>query len=193
MKATQQTKLEYFFSILDYNGNQLLQPDDFTRVADKISDTLGYEKLSKNRLELQLKSSRLFIQVLADIGKDDVTITLSEWLDFFTYIETRRPEFVKRYISRIANYVFNLFDQNQDMRINREEYLAMFKIYDLDIEFVNIGFDKLDENKDDYISKSELIDGCYDFFLSSDPDAPGNWMFGNWNNKVVHQLETKEH
>ncbi len=187
MTDVQRSKLEYFFSVLDYNGNLILQPDDFTRVADQISNTLNYGPQAKARLELKLKSSRLFIQLLADIGKDDVSITLTEWLDFFKYFESSRPEYVKRYITRIVNYIFMLFDQNGDLLINQKEYHDMFKVYGLDTTYVNKGFDKLDENNDGFISKDELIDGCYDFFLSSDAEAPGNWMFGNWNQKLVSE------
>lgn len=186
MNEVQKSKLTYFFSVLDSNGNQILQPDDFTLVAEKISDRLGYDKESKSRLELRLKSSRLFVQILADLEKEDVSITLDDWLGFFKFFETKHPEYVKRYITRIVHYIFSLFDHNNDLQINRQEYKDMFRVYSLNPEFQDVGFDKLDENGDQYISKQELIQGCYDFFLSPDPDAPGNWIFGNWRDPVIN-------
>lgn len=186
MTEFQKIKIEYLFSVLDSNGNQILQPDDFTGVAENLSDILGYEKDSKLRLELKLRSYRLFVQILADIGKEEINITLDEWRKFFSFIGSVRPQFIKRYVTRVVNYFFSLFDENGDSLINRQEYGNMFKAYGIDQEYLEVAFNKLDENSDDYINKDELINGFYDFFLSSDPESPGNWIFGNWEAQVVH-------
>ncbi len=183
MNAIQKTKLEYLFAILDANHNRILQLDDFTNVAGRISDQLGFGEQSKARLDLNLKSYRLFVQILADMGKQDISINSDEWLTFFEYFQRTRPKFIQRYIARVANYVFSLFDHNNDQLISREEYINMFKIYGLNEEFVHIGFDKLDQNNDQFISKDELMKGFYEFFLSANEDAPGNWIFGDWRSK----------
>ncbi len=185
MNTIQKAKLEYLFAILDANQNHILQLDDFTNVAERISDQLGYDQQSKARLDLNLKSYRLFVQILADMGKQDISINKDEWLTFFEYFQRTRPKFIHRYISRVANYVFSLFDHNNDQLISKEEYTNMFKIYGLDEEFVHVGFDKLDQNNDHYISKEELMKGFYEFFLSANEEALGNWIFGDWRSKRV--------
>ncbi len=68
-------KLSYLFNILDSNKNELLQPDDFSQVAEKMSDSLNFEENSKERLRLKLKSLRLYVQLLTDMEKEDVSIT----------------------------------------------------------------------------------------------------------------------
>lgn len=187
MTTLQKSKLEYFFSILDTSGNEVLQPDDFLNVADKISDKLRYGEKSKARLKLRLKSYRLFIQILADIGKEEESISIDEWLNFFDFFNFKQPDYINRYMIRISNYIFSLFDNNFDLHINRQEYKEMFEAYNINLEDASIGFDKLDENEDQFISKKELVQGCYDFFLSSDPNARGNWIFGNWNNRPQYK------
>ncbi len=186
MNSIQKSKLEYLFAILDENHNQVLQPDDFTNVAEKISDQLGYDAQSKARLDLNLKSYRLFVQILTDMGKQDISINLDEWLHFFSHFHRTRPKFIQRYITRVANYIFSLFDHNDDQMISKEEYTNMFETYGLNRDFVQIGFDKLDENSDGFISNDELMKGFYEFFLSSNEDAPGNWIFGDWRGKEVN-------
>jgi Ca2+-binding EF-hand superfamily protein len=42
-------------------------------------------------------------------------------------------------------------------------------------------FDKIDLNGDGYVSRSELVDLVGQFYLSSDPTAPGNLLFGRYS------------
>mgnify|MGYP006274069733 CR=1 FL=1 len=176
----QEKKLRHFFDVMDDNDNRVLQPDDFTSVASKISDILGHPKHSTHRLQLQVRSYRLFIQLLTDIGKEETNITLDEWLELFDRILHGKATFIKSYVYRTASYIFSMFDQNNDRYITKDEYQDMFKVYDIDMKYLDMGFRKLDFNDDGQISKTELISGFSDFFLSSDPEAPGNWIFGDY-------------
>ena len=80
--------------------------------------------------------------------------------------------------------MFSLFDQDEDGYIDKKEYLDMFKAYGLYSANAMRAFDLLDLNSDEKISKQELIKAFSDFFLSSDPEAPGNWIFGDWRNEI---------
>jgi hypothetical protein len=145
LSEIQKQKLVYFFSVLDINGNGVLQPDDFTNVGDRISDLIGYGKKSKKRLKLKVKSYRLFIQVLTDIGKDQTELRLEEWVKFFEEHALEQPQ---KYVVRTVNYLFSIFDQDGDGFITQDEYMDMFKAYDLDMEDVEKGFGQLDLNAD---------------------------------------------
>lgn len=173
-------KLSYLFNILDSNKNELLQPDDFSQVAEKMSDSLNFEENSKERLRLKLKSLRLYVQLLTDMEKEDVSITRDEWLGLFGSRNTISPKAAKKYIFRTAAYIFTLFDQNEDHIISKKEYYDMFKIYDIDMKYSEMGFEKLDQNHDGQITLSEMVNGFRDFLMSSNPDASGNWIFGDW-------------
>ncbi|WP_221409448.1 EF-hand domain-containing protein [Marinoscillum furvescens] len=173
-------KLVHLFNILDTNKNALLQPDDFTAVAEKISDKLQYGAESKERLDLKSHALRLYVQLLTDMEKEEVSISLDEWLQLFGSWEIIHPASAKKYIYRIASYVFSLFDQNRDRVISKLEYLAMFEIYNIDMSYSEKGFAGLDANGDGLVSMEEMTQGFKDFLLSPDPDAPGNYIFGNW-------------
>ncbi|MEQ9307246.1 MAG: EF-hand domain-containing protein [Marinoscillum sp.] len=174
-------KLSYLFDILDANKNGLLQPDDFAAVAEKICNILEFDGSSTERLQLKLKSLRLYVQLLTDMNKEDVSISKPEWLELFGSRTMINPKTAKKYIFRTAAYIFNLFDQNGDRIISKEEYLDMFRIYNIDLEYSEIGFQKIDENSDGQITLSEMIAAFRDFLMSSNPEAAGNWIFGNWD------------
>lgn len=176
----QEKKLSHLFDVLDTSKNKLLTPDDFTLVGDRISNILGHAPNSRSRLNVHLRSFRLFIQLLADLEKEEAAISYDEWMQLFRYTLLKKPHGIKSYIHRIASYVFTLFDQDNDHVVSEKEYVDMFTVYNISEEYVKVAFQKLDENQDGVLSRQEVIDGFDDFFLSSDPDAKGNWIFGNW-------------
>ncbi len=179
LSEVRKQKLTYLFGILDSNKNGLLQPDDFVAVAEKVSDVLNYSDSDTKRLALKLKALRLFVQLLTDMDKADVEIGLEEWYRLFESGKIE-PRTAKKYIFRTAAYIFNLFDQNGDKVISKGEYLDMFRVYDIDLTYSAVGFEKLDTNSDGQISLMEMVSGFNDYLMSSDPDSAGNWIFGNW-------------
>ena len=178
MTDLQKKKLSHFFNVLDYNGNGVLQPDDFSLVGDSICDLVGYGDTSRERLSLKIKAYRIFIQILTDIGKEEADLTKDEWL---TFCENFALKKTKHYIHRTTYYIFSLFDQDSDGYIDLDEYLDMFKAYGLYTAPAKKAFDLLDLNGDGKISNSELVKAFDDFFLSSDEEAAGNWIFGDWH------------
>lgn len=185
LTEVRQRKLSYLFDILDSNKNELLQPDDFSLVANKICDSLNLEPGSKIRLKLKLKSLRLYVQLLTDMEKDDISISREEWLALFSSRRMIAPKVAKKYIYRTAAYIFQLFDQNEDQVISKKEYLDMFRVYDIDLKYSELGFEKLDANGDGQITLKEMVKGFKDYLMSSNPDAPGNWIFGDWKSQQL--------
>lgn len=180
MKDVQKQKLTHFFNVLDHDGNKTLQPEDFQLVGDAISDIVGYDPNSRERLELKLRAHRLFIQILKDINKQEADLSLEEWLKFFDDVVLSKPN---DYVNQSSTYLFSLFDQDGDGYIDQREYLDMFKAYGLYSAQAKKAFDMLDINGDGRISGGELVKAFEDFFSSSEEKSPGNWIFGDW-----HQL-----
>jgi len=178
MKDIQRQKLLHFFNLLDHDGNGVLQPNDFLLVSDNISDIMGYENNSTNRFELQLKAMGLFLEILRGIESKEAEVTPEKWLAYFHDKVFDAPN---ETIDKVARYLFDLFDQDNDGAIDEHEYLDMFKAYDLYSANAKMAFDQLDLNKDERISQGELIKAFEDFILSDDKKSPGNWLFGDWS------------
>ncbi len=189
MLTTVQTdKLTHFFTILDHNRNGVLQKDDFVGIAENLCAASGIREGSKEYNNVLLRSEILFQQFLRDLNKNDARITLDEWIDYFDRFVISRSDFthLKFYIKLTAKYIFDLFDQNEDGRISIDEYLDMFAVYRIDCKYSAKSFLRLDTNRDEYISKGELLKAVFEFFVSDDPEAHGNWIFGDW--KVEHPI-----
>lgn len=181
MTDIQKTKILHFFNVLDHDGNEILEQEDFELVSDAICDIRKLEKNSTERLNLGIKAHSIFVQVLKDLEKDTAVIKKEEWLKFFERQILSRSE---DYISKVSAYIFSLFDQDEDKFIDESEYLDMFKAYGLYTAQAKKAFDLLDLNGDGKISKEELLKAFDDFFFAKDEKAPGNWIFGDWRNEI---------
>jgi Ca2+-binding EF-hand superfamily protein len=177
MTPLQKQKLLHFFHVLDHDGNGILEEEDFTLIGDNISDRIGLSKTASERLVLKVKAYGLFLQILHDIGKEEALLTPEEWLEFFEHFVLVKSN---NYIHQTSNYVFALFDQDGDGYIDEREYQDMFKAYDLYTAHTKKAFDLLDLNGDGKLSHQEMVKAFSEFFLSNDPNAPGNWIFGDW-------------
>lgn len=177
MTDLQKQKILHFFNVLDNNGNGVLEKDDFELVGETMSDIIGFSDNARERLLLKLKAHGLFVQILKDINKEEAELTPDEWVQFFDEVVLSKPN---DYVNQSSTYLFSLFDQDGDGHIDEREYLDMFKAYGLYMSVAKKAFDMLDINGDGRISGGELVKAFEDFFMSTDKNAPGNWIFGDW-------------
>lgn len=178
----QQSKVAHLFNVLDSNKNGELQLVDFVDVCQEIIKNLGWSQEARESQVLLKKTTRLFIQLLMDVDQPEMTISFHDWFRFFEK-EVQKEDgrgLLAYYIYRINHHLFNLFDLNNDNYIDFGEYTNMLSVYKISLTDCQRSFDLLDRNHDSLISREELIQGLDDFFRSPKEDAPGNWIFGNW-------------
>ena len=85
-----------------------------------------------------------------------------------------------QHVSKVAMEIIDLFDADKDGFLSLSEYLNMFMAYRIEIRHSAKAFENLDKNKDDLISRDELLIAIREFFRSDDEQSPGNWLFGFW-------------
>ncbi|MEQ8474433.1 MAG: EF-hand domain-containing protein [Marinoscillum sp.] len=179
----QKKKLTHFFGLLDSHKNGFLHVDDFSEIAERIRLGLGYEAGGEKHVFLAKKSAKFFHTLLNDISHENKqVITQKEWLDYIdtNIINNESDEVKEEFEEFIIGFLFDLFDDNHDGYISTDEYVDMFVVYGIDIKYSAKAFLKLDLNKDDRLSRNELLHAFEVFLLSDDPNQAGNWIFGNW-------------
>ncbi len=182
LSEVQKKKLGHLFDVLDENKNGYLQMDDFVQVGERILKESNFSSKSRQGRLILLKASRLFVQLLVDLETDDMKISLYDWISIFEkdMKEDQPMGLVKNYVHRTTHHLFTLFDVNKDHFISKEEYALMLSTYKIPPSLSEASFSELDENGDGHISVQELITAFENFFTSSNPDAPGNLIFGDW-------------
>lgn len=172
-------KLERFFYILDYDRNGIIEKDDFTSIAENLcilwSVREGEDEYDKimQKFEAGWNHFNLFVNL------EDGRVNWEHWIRFAEKVIVNGDEEVfNEYVEEFAGELFDKFDTNNDGYINLDEYIDLLVGYRIEVRFAAKSFRKLDRNKDDLISRGELISAVKEFFRSDDPDAPGNWLFG---------------
>lgn len=186
LSEIQRKKLIHYFNILDHNHNGILQEEDFTGVAENTCLILGIGLESEEHLMLKKRAQRIFQRFLQDINETkNNTIAKEEWLVYFEEKVFQGENFntLRDYITFTTKFIFDLFDQDKDGYISLDEYIDMFTIYNIDVKYSAKSFLRLDSNGDEQLSKVELYNAVTDFFISTDGEADGNWIFGNWDYK----------
>ena len=180
----QTKKLTHYFNVLDYNRNQLIQESDFVAVAKNLCMLLGLKEGTEkhkewvNRFKNQWTEFRGYV-----IGPTGGSADLEEWLRFADAKLANGDEAsYKLFIENLTEDIFDLFDQDKNGFIDQKEFTDFFMAFRIEVRHSAKSFRLLDTNRDDRISKAELMHGIRTFFRSPDGDEPGNWLFGNWEN-----------
>lgn len=186
LSKVQGQKLRHLFSLLDSHKNGHLQVDDFSEIAERIRVGLDYESGGDKHVFLANKSVKFFHSLLNGIPHSgNQVITEQEWLKFLDeeIVQGDNEDLLDEFKDFIIGFLFDLFDDNHDGYISTDEFVDMFVVYGIDIKYSAKSFLKLDLNKDDRLSRNELLHAFEVFLLADDANQPGNWIFGNWENQ----------
>lgn len=181
----QKKKLTHYFSVLDFDGNGLLEKQDFTSIGENLAILWGFRYGSEEYKKVLSQWESSWSDFREFMGRDeDSKATLEEWLHFADEnIVNGSDELYEKHVNKVAREVIGYFDVNNDGNLSLDEYIDLFMAYRIEIRYSAKAFTKLDRNHDDYISGEELLTALRQFFRSNDENVPGNWLFGFWDGK----------
>lgn len=174
----QKKKLTYYFHTFDVDKNGSLEKSDFDKIVNGVAeaynitqDSETYEYISSTygkRWEALAKE--------ADTNADN-KVSLDEWLSYQDkLVNDPKSDFLWL---KIASMFHDIQDVDKDGSISLEEYKVMYKIHGIgDDSLAAEIFAKLDFDGDGKIMKNDYLNLVADFYLSDNPQAPGNLFFG---------------
>ena len=174
----QKLKLTKLFQLRDSNQNGSIGKDDFDQDFETIirdnhlqPGSPEYETLRSN-FEDQWNNLREQMDT-----NGDGLVSLNEWLDYHDLVlsDNRYDEvFQKQHEG-----VFDSDDADGDGKLDVNLFLNKRKTPDMDDQDITKLQLLVDPDGDGYMEKSHLLQLVREFYLSNDPEAPGNWFFGN--------------
>jgi Ca2+-binding EF-hand superfamily protein len=173
----QKQKLRHLFGVMDSNGDQHLEWGDYEGIAKNIADTRGYDPSSAEYQALIGQYKYGWEQAKPFVENDGMD--LDGWMAYNDALLST-PGVYDTLVRPAAEMIFDAFDLDGDQKVSVEEWRAFFRCYSIDPGEAEDCFEKYDLNGDGYVSRSELIDLVGQFYLSADPDAPGNYLFGSY-------------
>jgi Ca2+-binding EF-hand superfamily protein len=169
------------FEMLDADGSGVIDQVDFVMLAQRLVDGLGVtpgspkaERVHNGYVELWHSLRRM-----ADEDGDGV-ITRTEFVNAMTRMAGDRAGF-KRVIEPLARLNLSLCDADGDGNLNEMEFANLLRLFNATAmdEAATI-FHRLDTSGDGFLSLDEILEALCDFYISTDPGAPGNLLFGRF-------------
>ena len=176
----QRRKAAHYFSLIDEDENGLIEPADFQRRADRLSESLHVTS-EEEREELRRRVMQWWehLSSLAD-ENDDGQITREEWRMYWERFKiavslgnSRRSI---ENLERAARETFRAIDRNGDGKITEAEFSNWLAAWD--VEQPESSFRTLDRDDTGYLTEDDLAEATKEFYLSNDPAAPGNVLYG---------------
>jgi Ca2+-binding EF-hand superfamily protein len=174
----QRRKISTLFKLHDLNEDGVLTPQDYEAYAEKMAGARGFARGTDRHDALRSSFMKMWddLDTKADRNHDK-KVTLDEWLAYYDVL-LHKPGMYEQVGQPIADSVFQLLDANGDGVVTPDDYALLFSAGRVDPDHAAASFKRIDVDKDGRVTPAELSQRLGEFFMSNDPDAPGNWLFG---------------
>jgi len=173
----QKRKLTSMFKAYDFDDDGFLVEADYQKVIDNLAEARGWKPDSPQYETLRDAYMGVWqgLRSHADANRDD-RVSFDEMVAYNQGVMESRVRFEGEVLA-LGGLLFDLADMDGDGQIQPADMASFHRCLGEDIPSGDV-FRRLDTNGDGRISKDEIVRHVSDFYYSSDPDAPGNWLFG---------------
>ncbi|BAY46600.1 calcium-binding EF-hand-containing protein [Kalymmatonema gypsitolerans NIES-4073] len=185
-------KFDVCFTHADINGNGILEQADVLALAARIVTYLG-EPMGSPKTQKLLQAFEHFwthIQAKMDVDGDG-KVTSEEWRNGLRKAFAEDPETYKAGFRPLAEATFTICDRDGDGFLEQSEFAKFHKAFGCKSANSELAFQKLDDG-DGKLTVNELLSAWQEYYTSNDPNARGNWLYGDvWDNTVVVGSKTR--
>lgn len=175
MSAFLEAKIKRAFAFNDFTDDGIVDKQDLLEHARRIAKAKGYAEDAPERADLVEQNLGAWSAMEQVAG----TARLDEegWVSL-TQQMTADKRGYRKFLESSVGTTFENMDLDGDGWVTVDEFRTHLEIYGADASAAEECFARIDTNGDGKMSRSEVLDAIYEFFTSTDPDAPGNWFFG---------------
>jgi Ca2+-binding EF-hand superfamily protein len=174
----QERKATHYFELIDEDGNGIVEVSDFALRAQRLATAQGVtDDEAKDALRDQVVQWWHHISRIADFD-GDARVTLPEWKAYWRSIQrgVDKNDDTLHTLHRAARGTLRAVDRTGTGRITEEEYAAWLEAWGASGS--GEAFRQLDRGDKGYLTEQDLIVAVQEFYLSDDPEAPGNVLYG---------------
>ncbi|MEU4805750.1 EF-hand domain-containing protein [Actinosynnema sp. NPDC023587] len=170
-------KFSILFDWFDQNGDGRLTQDDFQAMARMFAQVAPRgDSATVDALDDAFDAWWRLLLGHGDTGGDG-KISREEFVALMQS-EVTAPQHFQGAVMAIADAVINAVDTDRDGVLSQDEYVRLYEVLGVTRENSGQAFVRLDLDGDGVISHAEFRQAISDFYLSADPDAPGNHLLG---------------
>ncbi len=176
----QKKKLTHYFNAFDVDKNGALGKADFDKIVNGYAEAYKITQDSATYQYISSTYAKRWDALEKDADKNaDKKVSLDEWLSYQDkLLNDSKSDFLWL---KVASMFIDVQDIDKDGAWSLEEYKIMYKIHGIGNESLAAEiFSKLDFDGDGKIMKNDIMNLVADFYLSDNPQAPGNLFFGTY-------------
>ncbi|MEV1240876.1 EF-hand domain-containing protein [Nonomuraea sp. NPDC050022] len=174
-------KLRHFFGLMDRDGSDTLELDDYLAAADGVSASCGLAPGSPEHEAVRATFRRFWEDVIEPMDADgDGHVSFAEYVDGFTEGVLDESDGYER-IRPLLDALIDIADADGDGRITGEEFArSLTHGFGVPADESAEAFALLDEEAKGHLTREELQRASTEYFLGTDPDAAANALFGRF-------------
>jgi len=180
MAGVLEQKAEHRFDMWDTNGDGILTEDEFLRVGQAILDTYGTSEDSPKGKAV-MEGIRAFWERHLD-GMDlneDGRISREEYHGALEG-NIRGNNGVEAVVVPFWEAILDLADESGDGALDAAEFVQIMAAFGVSEDDATYTFGNIDADGNGEITTDEWLRALREFWTSTDPDAPGNTLFGRY-------------
>lgn len=175
----QEKKAAHYFDLIDEDGNGLIEVSDFALRAQRLATARNLtSEEERTVLRDQVVAWWKHLCQIADFDGDD-RVTLAEWKAYWESIQRGAAEGERetlRTLEKAARGTLQAIDREGEGKITESEYADWLEAWGA--EGSEKAFRQLDRSGKGYLTEEDFVDAVREFYLSNDPKAPGNALYG---------------
>jgi len=178
----QRQKSHHYFDLLDHDEDGYIEAEDFDIQTDRLAEERALSAEARDALRDRMQGWWRQLCATADVNDDD-RISRSEWEDFWDAIrasveegsDAERDQMLDS-LEQSARVTFQTIDASGSGEITETEYADWLRAWGA--EGTDEAFATLDRDGTGTLSEEDLVEATKEFYLSDDPEAPGNRLYG---------------
>ena len=175
----QRRKVAGVFDAMDANERGFLVAGDFEALTRRWTVLRSVEPGSSQYTDLEAIMMGWWGS-LSSAAEDGERVTLDDVMRVVDLLPTMLDA-----VEKTADAMFDAIDENADGSISRAEYRQLIEAWNGRPTDTDTTFPLLDLDGDGHISRAEFRRHWTDFWAGDDPDAPGTWVFGHFEQSTV--------
>lgn len=170
----QNRKYQKVFSNFDANSDGQIDQTDVDMIIQTWCRQFDVEPSSPEWRQITSIANRMWQDLLGGTDPDgNKVVTEEEWIQ-----SAQQADFIDKVCIPFGLAAFDLGDRDGDGKLSFEEMAKGTSAGGISAEETRDAFNRLDTDGDGYITKEEYSNALEDFYKSTDPDAPGNYLAG---------------
>jgi Ca2+-binding EF-hand superfamily protein len=186
-------KFDVCFTHGDVNGNGFLEAADALALAARVATYLGEPMGSQKTQKLFQTFENFWKHVSAKMDTDgDGRISPEEWRKGLRNAFAEDPNGYKEGFRPVAEAIFTICDRDNDGTLEQSEFAKFHEAFGCTSTNSQLAFQHLDTDGDGTLTVEELLNAWHEYYTSNDPNARGNWLYGDaWDETVAVGSKTR--